>query len=436
MEFREAYLVYKGSMINTRFIQQQLFYPLLLWYILGLAMVILVSLAVTLQLSPRPITLIEFVSQHLVLVAGMMLAYLLSVLIVEKTNHFPGWSSTATVFPAVSSMFLLVVCLLLIGRLYYARSFLLTTYFFTILWLVIGLHIRQRFFKPRLAIIPFGDAASLTSIGRVYWRILSEPAISKHDIHAVVVDLHADLPAEWQRFLADCALHRIPVYHSRWVSENIAGRVSLNHLSEGLLTGFGPSPAYPLIKRSFDILAVVTCLPAIIPIMALIALLIKLDSAGPVFFIQKRVGREDKVFDMIKFRSMYRDSESSGAQFAGKMDSRITRIGRFIRKTRLDELPQVINILIGHMSLIGPRPEQICFVTQFEQEIPFYTYRHTVRPGLTGWAQVTHGYAADTEATTEKLERDIFYIKYMSFWLDFSILTRTFRILLTGYGAR
>jgi exopolysaccharide biosynthesis polyprenyl glycosylphosphotransferase len=212
--------------------------------------------------------------------------------------------------------------------------------------------------------------------------------------------------------------------------------VSLDHLSEGLLVSFGPPPAYPLIKRSFDLFAVVVSLPIVIPVMLLIALMIKLDSRGPVFFIQKRVGREDKVFRMIKFRSMYPDSESSGAQFADEMDSRITRAGKFMRRFRLDELPQILNILMGHMSLVGPRPEQICFVTRFEQEIPFYSYRHSVRPGITGWAQVTHGYAADTEATTEKLERDIFYIKYMSFWLDFSILVRTFRILFTGYGAR
>lgn len=255
-------------------------------------------------------------------------------------------------------------------------------------------------------------------------------------VHAVVVDLHAELPTGWQRFLADCALHRIPVYHARWVVENITGRVSLDHLSEGLLTSFGPPPAYSIIKRSFDLLLVMACLPVIFLIMLFVALLIKLDSRGPVFFIQRRVGREDKVFNMIKFRSMYHDSENSGAQFADELDSRITRVGKFMRRTRLDELPQILNILIGQMSLVGPRPEQICFVTKFEREIPFYSYRHSVRPGITGWAQITHGYAADTETTTEKLERDIFYIKYMSFWLDFSILARTFRILLTGYGAR
>jgi UDP-GalNAc:undecaprenyl-phosphate GalNAc-1-phosphate transferase len=436
MEFRDSYSLYNGNMTNTRFIQQQLFYPLLLWYVVGLAFVILPALAMTLKLSPIPVTAHQFFHQHPFLIIGVTLAFLLSVLIVEKTNHFPGWNSAAIVLPAVSSMFLLLICLLLIGRLYYARSFLLTTYFLTIIWLVVGLHIRRRFFKPRLAVVPFGDATALTNISRVYWHVLSNPALSEPSIHAVVVDLHADLPVEWQRFLADCALHRVPVYHSRWVSENIDGRVSLDHLSEGLLISFGPPPAYPLIKRSFDLLAVVISLPIVIPIMLFMALAIKLDSRGPVFFVQKRVGREDKVFRMIKFRSMYPDSESTGAQFADEMDCRVTRVGKLMRRFRLDELPQILNILMGHMSLVGPRPEQICFVAQFEREIPFYSYRHSVRPGITGWAQVTHGYAADTEATTEKLERDIFYIKYMSFWLDFSILVRTFRILFTGYGAR
>lgn len=433
MELRDTYI---GHMTNTRFIQQQLFYPLLLWYIVGFAVVVLAALAVTLRLSPIPVTASEFVQQHPLLVSGIALAYILSVLIVEKTNHFPGWSSAAMVLPAVTGMYLLLVCFLLIGRLYYSRSFLLGTYVLSILWLATGLRLRQRFFKPRLAVVPFGDATALTGIKRVYWRVLSTPSISETNLHAVVVDLHADLPADWQRFLADCALHRVPVYHARWVSENITGRVSLSHLSEGLLTNFGPPPAYPLIKRCFDIFAVLACLPVVMPLMLLIALLIKLDSKGPVFFIQKRVGREDRVFSMIKFRSMHRDSENGGAQFADANDSRITRFGAFLRKSRLDELPQLINILMGHMSLVGPRPEQTCFVAQFETEIPFYGYRHSVRPGITGWAQVTHGYADDTESTTEKLERDIFYIKYMSFWLDFSIIVRTFRILLTGFGAR
>jgi len=133
---------------------------------------------------------------------------------------------------------------------------------------------------------------------------------------------------------------------------------------------------------------------------------------------------------------MCQDSEKSGAQFAQANDMRVTRVGKFIRKTRIDELPQFFNILKGDMSLIGPRPEQRTFVEQFEKEIPFYAYRHVVRPGITGWAQVTQGYAADADETRIKLEHDFYYIKNFSLWLDILIVLKTIRTMLTGFGAR
>lgn len=433
---KHANLAYAGSLTNNRFLQQQPPYPLLLWYTLGLIVVITASFFAMLGFAQRPVLLATFMQQHLFLFVAVVIAYLLSTILVEKTNRFPGWSSVTAVMPAVSGVFLLLMCLLLIGRLYYARSFLLMAYSLTMLWLMLGLYIRRRFFVPRLVLVPVGDTSSLAGIPGIHWQILTKPLLNDRDTHGIVVDLHADLPVEWQHFIADCALHRIPIYHSLWVYENMTGRVSLRYLSESLLSNQNPPPVYALIKRGFDLLTVLMCLPLILPFMLLMALLIKLDSPGPVFFVQKRVGREDRVFPMLKFRSMHAGSESDGAKFADTDDSRITRIGKFMRKLRIDELPQIFNILLGHMSLVGPRPEQICFVKQYEDEIPFYSYRHTVRPGITGWAQVTHGYTADTESTTEKLERDIYYMKYMSFWMDFSILFRTFRILITGFGAR
>ena len=133
---------------------------------------------------------------------------------------------------------------------------------------------------------------------------------------------------------------------------------------------------------------------------------------------------------------MCHDSEKTGAQFAQANDMRVTRIGRVIRKTRIDELPQFINVLKGEMSLIGPRPEQVKFVNEFAEQIPFYNYRHVVRPGITGWAQVTQGYASDADETREKLEHDFYYIKRFSVWLDLLIVGRTIKTMLTGFGAR
>ena len=170
--------------------------------------------------------------------------------------------------------------------------------------------------------------------------------------------------------------------------------------------------------------------------MLITAIVIKLESDGPAFFIQNRVGQGGKEFRIYKFRSMGKDSEKHGAQMASANDMRVTRVGKFIRKTRIDELPQFFNVLKGDMSLIGPRPEQKVFVDQFEQEIPFYNYRHIVKPGITGWAQVTHGYAGDADETRVKIEHDFYYIKHISYSLDILSVFKTVKTMLTGFGAR
>ncbi|WP_305843502.1 sugar transferase [Photobacterium leiognathi] len=165
-------------------------------------------------------------------------------------------------------------------------------------------------------------------------------------------------------------------------------------------------------------------------------ILIKLENPGPAMFIQERVGQGGKVFRIYKFRSMTVKEAGAEDKFATQEQARVTKVGKIIRKVRIDELPQFFNVLKGDMSLIGPRPEQDSFVKQFEQEIPFYGYRHMVKPGITGWAQVVQGYADDTESTTEKLAFDLYYIKNLSFWLDVNIVFKTIRTMLTGFGAK
>lgn len=177
-------------------------------------------------------------------------------------------------------------------------------------------------------------------------------------------------------------------------------------------------------------------LPLILPVMLITALAIKLDSEGPVLFKQDRVGKEGKFFVLYKFRSMRINSEISGSKFADEDDERITKLGKFIRKFRIDELPQFWNVIKGDMSLVGPRPEQEEFVTRFDREIPFYSYRHKVRPGITGWAQVRDGYAASLESTRKKLEYDLYYVKNLSLSLDLLIVYATIKTVLTGFGSR
>lgn len=189
-------------------------------------------------------------------------------------------------------------------------------------------------------------------------------------------------------------------------------------------------------KRGLDILVSLAVIVLTFPVMLVTAIAIKLDSLGPIFYRQQRVGRHGKLFDVIKFRSMTVNAESNGAVWAKEKDNRVTAIGAFIRKTRIDELPQTINILMGQMSFVGPRPERPEFTELLKNEIPHYDDRHQVKPGLTGWAQINYPYGASIYDAREKLTYDLYYMKYYSFMLDLFIIIRTLKVALKGIGAR
>ena len=189
-------------------------------------------------------------------------------------------------------------------------------------------------------------------------------------------------------------------------------------------------------KRLFDIGLIVFLSPIIVLLMVITAAIIKFQSEGPIFFWQKRVGYQGKIFNMVKFRSMSIDSEKNGSQFAENGDARITRFGQFIRKMRIDELPQLWNVLRGEMSLIGPRPEQVVFVEEYKITIRNYMDRHQVLPGITGLAQIKQGYVDDADGTRTKLKYDLFYIDNLSFKLDMHIVFQTLYTMATGFGAR
>lgn len=189
-------------------------------------------------------------------------------------------------------------------------------------------------------------------------------------------------------------------------------------------------------KRALDIASATALLLAAAPLMVIVAFAIKLNSPGPVLYRQRRIGFGGREFDMLKFRSMVADAEKDGAQWAAKDDVRVTRVGRILRKTRFDEIPQVFNILRGEMSFVGPRPERPEFVKLLEVEIPNYHLRHVVRPGLTGWAQVKYVYAASVEDARIKLQYDLHYIKHFTLWLDCTIMMMTVRVALFGVGSR
>ena len=200
--------------------------------------------------------------------------------------------------------------------------------------------------------------------------------------------------------------------------------------------GFHRSRWNDFLKRVLDLAVSTVCLLISLPIMALVALAIGFDSRGPIIYRQTRVGRMGRCFEVLKFRSMQMDAEENGAQWASENDPRVTRVGRFLRRYRLDELPQFVNVIRGEMCFVGPRPERPSFVEDLREKIPYYDERHSVRPGITGWAQVQYSYGASIEDAFHKLEYDLFYLKNMSLIFDVAIIFRTIRIVAAGRGGR
>jgi sugar transferase (PEP-CTERM system associated) len=242
------------------------------------------------------------------------------------------------------------------------------------------------------------------------------------------------------RDLLDCKLQGVRVVDIAKHFEQNLGQIRLDSVSAGWLIfgdGFNQGVMRSLVKRLFDIAGASVLLLLAAPLMLLTTLLILLESGAPILYRQERVGLNGRVFNVVKFRSMRTDAEKDGVpRWATAGDSRVTRLGKIIRKVRIDELPQLFSVLKGDMSLVGPRPERPFFVDQLTQEIPFYAVRHSVKPGVTGWAQVRYHYGSSVEDTTQKLQYDLYYVKNHSLFLDIVILFETIGVVLTGKGAQ
>jgi lipopolysaccharide/colanic/teichoic acid biosynthesis glycosyltransferase len=254
----------------------------------------------------------------------------------------------------------------------------------------------------------------------------------------IAVDLRAMLSESMARYLSSCDVAGYTIRPFSSIYEEHTGRVPLVHLSEGW------EISAPLLevahwlpgKRFVDLMLTLIAAPLWLALGALVAGYVKIVDPGPVVFKQQRVGLNGGLFTMYKFRTMDADAEIHGARFATHDDPRLIRGGAFLRRSRLDEIPQLWNVLMGDMTIVGPRAEQVPFVSEFRQEIPFYDHRHMVRPGITGWAQVNYGYADDQAETIEKLTYDLYYIKHMSPVMDLRILAKSVWTVLTGAGAR
>lgn len=259
------------------------------------------------------------------------------------------------------------------------------------------------------------------------------------EIVVAMDDRRGNLPI---RDLLNARLHGIDVIDLLEFLEREAGKIRVDLVNPGWLIfspGFRTSRGKRLLKRLVDLSASLLILLVAAPVMLFVAIAIKLEEGvgAPVFYRQVRVGRGNKNFDVLKFRSMRTDAEADGkAVWAQKNDDRVTRVGRVLRKSRLDELPQILNVLRGSMSLVGPRPERPEFVAALAESIPYYSERHLVNPGITGWAQLRYAYGASEEDAMEKLQYDLYYIKNHNFVLDLIILLQTVEVVLWGKGAR
>ena len=350
-------------------------------------------------------------------------------------HQFPGSRTIAYVLPTILGSWFITISILFFLRAEYSRSILIGSYIFANFWAILGFFIGRRYYIPKFAFIPFGRTLELQKIENAHISLLKNPSVKGRRYDAIVADISEEIPDKWLHFIAECALSHIPVYNTEDLIESFTGRTKISHLSENNFGHLQPSTIYIFCKRIIDSIFTISVLPFVIPIIAITAILIKIDSQGPIFYNQYRMGYRGKPFKMFKLRSMRIDI--IGQNFtSGENDPRITRVGRFIRKFRIDELPQLINVLKGDMSLIGPRPESLALSKWYEVDVPFFAYRHIVRPGLSGWAQVTQGYAAEIEGMNLKLQYDFYYIKNLSIWLDIIIFIKTIHTIFTGKGSR
>ena len=373
-----------------------------------------------------------------------VLPYIVASHLLMRASHLPVAERGGVLWVATVAPFVFTPLGFALLQQPYSRAAVLWAYVATTLWLWWGYH---RLVKHRVlrlvhldASVPAQLAACLhpqaldpRAVDLQHWSPLADTALPACD--GLVLDRHVPATPERTQLLGQLKMQHLRLYSVEAVAELMSGRKMLPTAADSLWE-IDNDPGYDRVKRLLDLAALVTLTPIWLPLSVLVAAAVRFDSKGPALFSQQRVGRNGQLFRLWKFRSMVHGLQAPGVHFAQADDPRITRVGHFLRRTRLDELPQLWNVLRGHMSLIGPRPEQAPFVREFATTIPSYPYRHLVRPGLTGWAQVQQGYADSTDSTRLKLSYDLYYVAHYSLALDLLIAAKTVKTICTGFGAR
>jgi lipopolysaccharide/colanic/teichoic acid biosynthesis glycosyltransferase len=367
---------------------------------------------------------------------GLLLGYLLH----SSVSGLPGTRESSGILPSYLISFGLVLTIILMARIDYSRSLLILGFVLTIFWFYLVYLVTQRQTTLVLGVVEGGRVELLRNLhGVVALRLeLDDEPVG---LDAVCADFRFPHSDAWEARLADYVLRGISVYHAKDLYESLTGRTDLEHLSENTFGALAPLTPFQNAKRVIDFLTALPVAVILSPLLLIVAVAIRVDSSGPALFRQERIGFRGQPFTVYKFRTMRIDEELEVGHERERFmtrasDRRITRLGRFLRTSRIDELPQIFNILRGEMSWIGPRPEASPLSEWYKAEIPFYRYRHVVVPGITGWAQVSQGHVAELHDVKTKLQYDFFYIRNFSVWLDLLIITKTIKIMMTGYGSK
>lgn len=403
------------------------------WLIAGIMMLsfgVIMVLTIMVMADGSLDALPKTITTSAVLISGGFIA---AVLAVAAFSRISIWNVSSQIFPVWFSLTLIVGVIIMAFRLDYSIVFLAVIWPMGLILLMVMGRVLSR--QPNLVIgILAGVDPAQVSGREVITLDATSPTPDKLDL--VIATSNGMKDPVNAPMLSQLAGRNIPVLPEQTYLEQQTGRVDHHNVDAAELMQLRPYRRYMALKRISDIIMATLGLVLFAPVMIIVAVMIKVESSGPIVFVQRRVGEGGREFMMYKFRSMVQDAEKSGAKFATATDARITRLGRVIRKLRIDELPQLINVLTGSMSMIGPRPEQKAFVEELEKEIPLYPIRHAVRPGITGWAQVMQGYADDVSSTDVKLSYDLFYIKNLSLMMDMVIFFKTIKTIITGFGAR
>ncbi|HQV02584.1 MULTISPECIES: sugar transferase [unclassified Novosphingobium] len=378
----------------------------------------------------------DYVAQNTLI--ACLIALVLGFTLHRSLSKLPGTFESFGILPGYLASFGLVLSGILLLRIEYTRSLLVLSFFACVVWFFMVYLVVQRKTVLRLGTIPGGRMPAFAELAGVSSVELSLDS-SLEEIDAITADFRFDHSDEWEARIADFTLAGIPIYHSKDLYESLTGRTELEHLSENNFGALGPANSWMLPKQAIDWIVALSLAPIVLPVCLIAAIAVRIDSPGPSLFRQSRTGYRGEEFTVFKFRTMKVSNNGSAKApveelITRKEDDRITRLGRFLRFTRIDELPQLINVLRGEMSLIGPRPEATGLADWYQAEVPFYRYRHIVKPGITGWAQVNQGHVAGVDDIKLKLQYDFYYIRNFSIWLDILIVMKTVKTMLTGFG--